>query len=400
MFRHTMATLMLENGADIRYTQAMLGHADLSTTQIYTQVSIRKLKEVHALTHPRIDDGDDTPKASIQGGSPGMCRGASKGRPIEAVVARACGQSGLPEPLEVRASQASTWRGAPTVNDTARREKLVRGRYVTHFSLRWGERIRGPVLLGCGRHWGYGLCRPMSAEARSRSFSAFYRALHARDPFPWQTRLAELLAETGEPPGAITVPTGCGKTSILDVATWALSQSIRTPRRIVYCVNRRLVVDSVHDHALQIADGINNSDEPALASARSGLLALGGEEALTVARLRGGMPAETHWVRHPAQPAIIVTTVDQLGSRLLFRGYGVSPGMRPVHAGLLGMDAYIILDEAHLSRALSQTLARINVLRRAETVDLPWAVTEMTATPSAGGAEISLTEADHRDAPC
>ena len=52
LFRHTMATLMLENGADIRYTQAMLGHADLSTTQIYTQVSIRKLKEVHALTHP------------------------------------------------------------------------------------------------------------------------------------------------------------------------------------------------------------------------------------------------------------------------------------------------------------------------------------------------------------
>jgi integrase/recombinase XerD len=52
MFRHTMATLMLENGADIRYIQAMLGHAELSTTQIYTQVSIRKLKEIHSATHP------------------------------------------------------------------------------------------------------------------------------------------------------------------------------------------------------------------------------------------------------------------------------------------------------------------------------------------------------------
>lgn len=52
LFRHTMATLMLENGADVRYIQAILGHADLSTTQIYTQVSIRKLQEVHALTHP------------------------------------------------------------------------------------------------------------------------------------------------------------------------------------------------------------------------------------------------------------------------------------------------------------------------------------------------------------
>jgi integrase/recombinase XerD len=52
IFRHTMATLMLENGADIRYIQAILGHADLSTTQIYTQVAIKKLKAVHTLTHP------------------------------------------------------------------------------------------------------------------------------------------------------------------------------------------------------------------------------------------------------------------------------------------------------------------------------------------------------------
>jgi len=52
LFRHTMATLMLENGADIRFIQQMLGHAELSTTQIYTQVSIRKLKEIHSLTHP------------------------------------------------------------------------------------------------------------------------------------------------------------------------------------------------------------------------------------------------------------------------------------------------------------------------------------------------------------
>lgn len=52
LFRHTMATLMLEGGADIRYIQAMLGHAELSTTQIYTQVSIRALQAVHTATHP------------------------------------------------------------------------------------------------------------------------------------------------------------------------------------------------------------------------------------------------------------------------------------------------------------------------------------------------------------
>jgi integrase/recombinase XerD len=52
MFRHTCATLMLEGGADIRFIQQMLGHAALSTTEIYTQVSIRKLKEIHTATHP------------------------------------------------------------------------------------------------------------------------------------------------------------------------------------------------------------------------------------------------------------------------------------------------------------------------------------------------------------
>lgn len=55
LFRHTMATLMLENGADIRFIQAMLGHVSLETTQIYTQVSIRKLKEIHTATHPAKD---------------------------------------------------------------------------------------------------------------------------------------------------------------------------------------------------------------------------------------------------------------------------------------------------------------------------------------------------------
>ncbi|MGH9916009.1 MAG: site-specific tyrosine recombinase XerC, partial [Pyrinomonadaceae bacterium] len=52
LFRHTCATLMLEGGADIRYIQQMLGHAQLETTEMYTQVTIRTLKAVHAATHP------------------------------------------------------------------------------------------------------------------------------------------------------------------------------------------------------------------------------------------------------------------------------------------------------------------------------------------------------------
>lgn len=52
VFRHSMATLMLENGADIRYIQEILGHGRLETTQIYTRISIEKLKEIHTAAHP------------------------------------------------------------------------------------------------------------------------------------------------------------------------------------------------------------------------------------------------------------------------------------------------------------------------------------------------------------
>jgi integrase/recombinase XerD len=71
LFRHTMATLMLENGADIRFIQAMLGHAELTTTQIYTQVSIRKLKEIHTATHPaKMTRTGGGTAATDAGGSP------------------------------------------------------------------------------------------------------------------------------------------------------------------------------------------------------------------------------------------------------------------------------------------------------------------------------------------
>ena len=64
-----MATVMLENGADIRFIQEMLGHAELSTTQIYTQVSIRKLKAVHTLTHPTAKLRRDGERHNAEGGT-------------------------------------------------------------------------------------------------------------------------------------------------------------------------------------------------------------------------------------------------------------------------------------------------------------------------------------------
>ena len=59
LFRHACATLMLENGADMRYVQSMLGHDCIASTQIYTELSIRQLKKVHALTHPAAGNAFD-----------------------------------------------------------------------------------------------------------------------------------------------------------------------------------------------------------------------------------------------------------------------------------------------------------------------------------------------------
>ena len=52
LFRHTMATAMLDNGADIRHVQEILGHGQITGTQRYTHVSIARLQAVHAATHP------------------------------------------------------------------------------------------------------------------------------------------------------------------------------------------------------------------------------------------------------------------------------------------------------------------------------------------------------------
>jgi len=73
LFRHTMATLMHENGADIRYIQQMLGHEDLKTTQIYTQVAIRTLQQIHAATHPaELHDAPQTARLTAERGPHGQ----------------------------------------------------------------------------------------------------------------------------------------------------------------------------------------------------------------------------------------------------------------------------------------------------------------------------------------
>ena len=128
-------------------------------------------------------------------------------------------------------------------------------------------------------------------------------------------------------------------------------------------VDRRLVVDGAHEHAIRIRDRLEaaarGDGPPVLQAVAARLSALSGAAPLSVVRLRGGMPREESWARSPLQPTLLLSTVDQVGSRLLFRGYGVGEYARPLHAGLLAEDSLLLLDEAHLSAAFLQSLRAI-----------------------------------------
>src|SRR5205085_8751679 len=123
--------------------------------------------------------------------------------------------------------------------------------------------------------------------------------------------------------------------------------------RTFFVVDRRIVVDEAGEKARCLARTLNAppADAPdVIRAVAERLRAFGGGKALHVSILRGGMYRDTSWAESPTQPTICLSTVDQVGSRLLFRGYGVSPYQRAVHAGLVSNDALILVDEAHLSR--------------------------------------------------
>lgn len=224
-------------------------------------------------------------------------------------------------------------------------------------------------------------------------FAGFFEAVHGVQPFPWQRRLARQVIERGRWPTVLDLPTGVGKTAAMDIALFHLALEFErggtrcAPMRIAFVVDRRLVVDDAFTRARKLACELAASSNAVVARVASALRTHLDEAAppLVVRALRGGIPRENDWAQTPAQPTILCSTVDQVGSRLLFRGYGVSDSMKPVHAGLLGADCLILLDEAHLAEPFRQTLGWIERYRgrswRQVDDARPWGVALLTATP-------------------
>jgi len=160
-------------------------------------------------------------------------------------------------------------------------------------------------------------------------------------PFPWQMELLRRFRQ-GEAVSSLDIPTGLGKTSVM--AIWLVARALKAeklPRRLVHVVDRRAVVDQ----ATEVAESLRKwvAGDQCVACA----LGLNGRP-LPISTLRGQYVDNRAWLEDPSSPAIIVGTVDMVGSRLLFSGYGVSRRMRPYHAGLLGVDTLVVLDESHL----------------------------------------------------
>jgi CRISPR-associated endonuclease/helicase Cas3 len=231
----------------------------------------------------------------------------------------------------------------------------------------------------------------MSSEALSEAdFPAFVQAVHGHEPFPWQRRLlAQVLQPQQGWPDVLAVPTGCGKTSTLDIALFALAlEPQRFPRRIVLVIDRRVVVDQGYRHALKIQRALTNPEDAVAERVAQCLRALwdgpAGTAPLQCAVLRGGMPCEDAWAERPDRPVLALSTVDQVGSRLLFRGYGVSSRMASVHAGLMGHDTLFLLDEVHLAAPFAQTLLALRDRWRGfwpNTLPDRWGVVRLSATP-------------------
>lgn len=221
-------------------------------------------------------------------------------------------------------------------------------------------------------------------------FDEFFHAINGYAPFPWQSRLAHLVYAKGWP-DCIDLPTASGKTACTDIAVFVLacqaerSNNKRTVgRRIFFTVNRRVIVDEAFIRAKKLAEALLLANTGIIKEVADALRTLNEDKTvpLEIAQLRGGIFRDSAWARSLTQPIVICTTADQLGSRLLFRGYGVSDSMKPIHAALAACDSLVLLDEAHVTKAFSQTMQLLTKYQQMHTSAAPLRFVQMTATPA------------------
>jgi len=207
-------------------------------------------------------------------------------------------------------------------------------------------------------------------------FDCVFEKLAGNRPFPWQRALYQRFVNA-DIPASCTLPTGLGKTSVIAIWLIALAKDARIPRRLVYVVNRRTVVDQTTDEV-----------EKYRAASAPGI------SEFAVSTLRGQFADNREWSADPSRPAVICGTVDMIGSRLLFSGYGVGMKAKPLHAGLLGQDALLIHDEAHLEPAFQQLIEAVRDEQQRCGDLWPLRVMELTATSRGDGKAFGLTEQD------
>jgi CRISPR-associated endonuclease/helicase Cas3 len=222
------------------------------------------------------------------------------------------------------------------------------------------------------------------------SFASFFRAAWNKVPFPWQERLA-VLAMEGKWPSSIGLPTAAGKTALIDIAVYALAMGAPgAARRIFFVVDRRIIVDEAAERAAALAKKLKEADPRSELGAISRALREIGDgensQPLETASLRGGGARNEVWTRSPRQPLVVCSTVDQLGSSLMFRAYDANPYNWPIRAALAAIDSIVILDEAHISQPFAQTLRSIQRYQgwATEPVGDGLTVVEMSATPRSG----------------
>lgn len=223
-------------------------------------------------------------------------------------------------------------------------------------------------------------------ELTTSLFGDYFQALWRHKPFAWQQALAKQVLEDAEQPWpeAIALPTASGKTACIDIAVYALAAQasqikkgnhITAPRRIFFVVDRRIIVDEAYARAEKLARKLAEAQEGILKETADALRIISSGSAegpwrdmndppLTAHTLRGASYRADSWARSPLQPAIIASTIDQIGSRLLFRAYGRGTGMWPVYAGLVANDSLILLDEAHCAHPFLETLQAVRHYRK------------------------------------